>query len=251
MNLNVSIQGAEGLSLSIGDHTHIIDTLMKNPSGLFSFEPPNTDRAIIFDDRAVVLAKLRYPLSAELRTKLEAVSAASEPLRRNMARVDATERAIAEKIKQALHSRTSIDGKLWELRRAKETEAVRKLSALSTGLDIAISLLESGRTSIYSSSHSFYRILQLRPEGNISTRQAQKETKDPAPDVADSDIDGAIEGAITGGSAGLVVGIPGGGAGMAAGGIGGALGGGVAGGIISSASKVKDLFDSWWNKVIS
>ncbi len=80
------------------------------------------------------------------------------------------------------------------------------VDGLATGLETAIAILRSGRSTIYSPDHPFYEILGSGTDAGATAREGNQDTKDVMKADAKGAVAGGVSGGIAGGPGGAVVG---------------------------------------------
>lgn len=179
----------EGQPLTPKDHTLIMKAILDHPFQVFKHLPENNKVKGSNPSGKVVLqaaleveeidrqTKERIRMALDLLPQLEEAQAAApgrlkdalESLRQNLANKSTTE-------------------KLRVLRDQGHRSRFREAGGLEEGMDVAARILEDGQNSIYSSDHSFYRLLQ----GGAT--QARANERDAIDNIKDSDAMGAAIG---------------------------------------------------------
>jgi hypothetical protein len=214
----------EGPDLDAGDHTRIIDAVMRNGVALIRVLARELKSKGRVPGEKVLRALLALP-SLDGRTK-QAVSTVLD----NASDLDEAASSLTRSrgpisdLRRRIDASDSVEQLLDVLQESEFDDAYRKTTGLPEAIRLTRQILEDGLTSIYSTDHPFYDGL-----GGGGTTTVAKEKEKGASDIGKEDVKGGITGALGG-----AVGGP---KGAAIGAVGGAA-------LASAAEAIGQLWDS-------
>lgn len=250
MSTTIVIPGPAKVTLSVKDHTRVIETLMRQPEAVAALFPPNSAPFQLsrFDRRGLELVTRLASLDDDLRQKLVAIVPTFDEIGIAYQKLSPRTLAIVSDVRAAVRVAKGVEAKLATLRRLAADPALKQVLGLAEGVNVAIAIAEDGRQSIYAASHPFYLDMHRRRSEWTVMNHSEDKKEDLQDQVLDEDIDGAIKGGVGGAAGGALAGGP---AGAAAGGLAGGLIVGVASSGIKMINDIKEGLDGLFGDLLN
>lgn len=213
----IFLGGGRSPDLVPEDHTIIMKAIMDHPLQVVRYLPEGyktKDGGRPTGTEALQAALRVEQISEYVKDKIRKVLAIMPKIEQAQADLPESTKRAVDALRQQLSNKT-LEEKRSVFRDAGFRRRYREVPGLNEGMEIAAQILEDGQDSIYSSDHSFYRLLQ---EGRGSSSSTARELT--GGDIADADGIGAA----AGGAVGSIAGGVGAGPGAVAGGAGASAG---------------------------